>query len=414
MRLFHTSDWHLGQNLHGQERDFEHACFLNWLLAQLASEQPDVLLIAGDIFDTVNPPVKAQERLYDFIVSAHEQQPKLTIVMIAGNHDSGSRIELPAPLMRRLRTHALGRVLWLDEGQLDAERLLIPLPDASGKIAAWCLALPFLRPAEVTGAHLGDDYLRGIGQVHEWLIEAANAKRVPGQALIAISHAHMAGGSVSEDSERSLIIGNAEALPASLFGPSISYVALGHLHKPQRVNAEERIRYCGSPIPLSFSEISYAHQILDVTLDGETLVSVEPRLIPRAVNLQRIGPAALAEILTHVSQLPEVDLLADTQRQPWLEVRVVLDEPQPDLRQQIETALQGKAVRLVRISAEYAGSGSRANDDDSTRLVELDQLTPQELFSRAWQDHYASQACEQTLKDFAVLLQEVQLEGEQP
>ena len=157
MRLFHTSDWHLGQNLHGQERDFEHACFLNWLLAQLATRQPDVLLIAGDIFDTVNPPVKAQERLYDFIVSAHDQHPALTIVMIAGNHDSGSRIELPAPLMRRLRTHALGRVLWLDDGQLDAERLMIPLPDATGQIAAWCLALPFLRPAEVTGAHLGDD-----------------------------------------------------------------------------------------------------------------------------------------------------------------------------------------------------------------------------------------------------------------
>ena len=414
MRLFHTSDWHLGQNLHGQDRDFEHACFLTWLLARLAEHKPDVLLIAGDIFDTVNPPVKAQERLYDFIVSAHEQQPKLTVVMIAGNHDSGSRIELPAPLMRRLRTHALGRVLWLDDGQLDAERLLIPLPDASGEIAAWCLALPFLRPAEVTGAHLGDDYLRGIGQVHEWLIEAANTKRKPGQALIAISHAHMAGGSISEDSERSLIIGNAEALPASLFGPSISYVALGHLHKPQRVNNEERIRYCGSPIPLSFSEIGYQHQILDVTLKGETLVSVETRLIPRAVNLQRIGPLPLAEILTQLAELPDIDLLADIQRQPWLEVRVKLDEPQPDLRQQIETALQGKSVRLVRIAAEYAGSGGRNGDDDATRLIELDQLTPQELFSRAWQENYGSEADEQTLKDFAVLLQEVQLEGEQP
>ena len=414
MRLFHTSDWHLGQNLHGQERDFEHACFLNWLLSQLAARQPDVLLIAGDIFDTVNPPVKAQERLYDFIVSAHEQQPALTIVMIAGNHDSGSRIELPAPLMRRLRTHALGRVLWLDDGQLDAERLMIPLPDATGRIAAWCLALPFLRPAEVTGAHLGDDYLRGIGQVHEWLIEAANAKRQPGQALIAISHAHMAGGSVSEDSERSLIIGNAEALPASLFGPSISYVALGHLHKPQKVNGEERIRYCGSPIPLSFSEISYPHQVLEVQLEGEALVSVEPLLIPRAVNLQRIGPAPLAEILSQLSGLPDVDLLADPQRQPWLEVRVVLDEPQPDLRQQIETALQGKSVRLVRISADYAGKGKRADENDSTRLIELDQLTPHELFSRAWQESYGREADEQTLKDFAVLLQDVQLEGEQP
>ena len=414
MRLFHTSDWHLGQNLHGQERDFEHACFLEWLLRQIAAQQPDVLLIAGDIFDTVNPPLKAQERLYDFIISAHEQNPKLTIVMIAGNHDSGSRIELPAPLMRRLRTHALGRVLWLDDGQLDAERLLLPLPDASGAIVGWCLALPFLRPAEVTGPQLGDDYLKGIAQVHEWLIAAANAKRQPGQALIAISHAHMAGGSVSEDSERSLIIGNAEALPASLFGPSISYVALGHLHKPQKVNGEERIRYCGSPIPLSFSEIGYQHQILDVRLDGETLVSVEPRLIPRAVNLQRIGPAPLSDILGQLAELPDIDLLAEVQRQPWLEVRVRLDEPQPDLRQQTEIALRGKAVRLVRIAVEYAGSGSRDGHDDNSQLIELDQLTPQELFSRAWQDSYGSTVDEQTLQDFAQLLQDVQQESEQP
>ncbi|MDE1912734.1 exonuclease SbcCD subunit D C-terminal domain-containing protein [Pseudomonas sp. D8002] len=413
MRLFHTSDWHLGQNLHGQERDFEHACFLDWLLGQLGLHRPDVLLIAGDIFDTVNPPLKAQERLYDFIISAHEQNPALTIVMIAGNHDSGSRIELPAPLMRRLRTHALGRVLWLDDGQLDVERLLIPLPGADGEIAGWCLALPFLRPAEVTGAQLGDDYLRGIGQVHEWLIAAANAKRQPGQALVAISHAHMAGGSVSEDSERSLIIGNAEALPASLFDATVSYVALGHLHKPQRVNGEERIRYCGSPIPLSFSEIGYQHQILDVQLDGETLVSVESRLIPRSVNLQRLEAAPLADILKQLADLPDIDLLAETQRQPWLEVRVRLDEPQPDLRQQVENALQGKAVRLVRIAAEYAGNGGR-EDSQEDRLIELDQLTPQELFSRAWQESYGSEVDEQTLKDFAVLLQEVQQEGEQP
>ena len=251
MRLFHTSDWHLGQNLHGQERDFEHACFLEWLLRQLQLAQPDVLLIAGDIFDTVNPPVKAQDAS-----TIYRQRPRAAAVADHRDDCRRPRFRLAHRAARAVDapfgTHALGRVLWLDDGQLDAERLLLPLPNAQGEIAAWCLALPFLRPAEVTGAHLGDNYLRGIGQVHEWLIEAANAKRQPGQALVAISHAHMAGGSVSEDSERSLIIGNAEALPASLFGPSISYVALGHLHKPQKVNGEERIRYSGSPIPLSF------------------------------------------------------------------------------------------------------------------------------------------------------------------
>ena len=412
MRLFHTSDWHLGQNLHGQERDFEHAGFLNWLLGRLAERKPDVLLIAGDIFDTVNPPVKSQERLYDFIVSAHEQNPQVTIVMIAGNHDSGSRIELPAPLMRRLRTHALGRVLWLDDGVLDVDRLLLPLTNSKGKVLGWCLALPFLRPAEVTGAALGDNYLRGIGQVHEMLIAAANQRRKKGQALIAISHAHMAGGSVSEDSERSLIIGNAEALPASLFGESITYVALGHLHKPQRVNGEERIRYSGSPIPLSFSEIGYQHQILEIECEGDKLVSVKPLLIPRAVNLQRIGPAPLAELLLQLRDLPDIDLLADVDRQPWLEVRVRLDEPQPDLRNQIEAVLENKAVRLVRIAAEYAGKGGR-DEDAQQDLIELDQLSPQELFSRAWQDSYGSEVDEQTLQDFATLLQDVQLESEQ-
>jgi hypothetical protein len=93
------------------------------------------------------------------------------------------------------------------------------------------------------------------------------------------------------------------------------------------------------------------------------------------VNLQRLGPAPLAEILLQLADLPNIDLLADLQRQPWLEVRVRLDEPQPDLRHQVESALQGKAVRLVRIAAEYAGNGNREGAEDGAALIELDQLT---------------------------------------
>jgi exonuclease SbcD len=407
MRVLHTSDWHLGQSLHGQDRDVEHQAFLNWLLARLVALAPQALLIAGDIFDTVNPPLKAQERLYDFIVNAHEALPLLTIVMIAGNHDSGSRIELPAPLMRRLRTHAVGRVLWLDDGHLDCDRLLIPLNDATGATAAWCLALPFLRPAEVTGLHLGDNYLSGIAQVHERLIAAANARRQPGQPLIAISHAHMAGGTVSLDSERSLVIGTAEALPASLFDASVSYVALGHLHKPQQVNGEQRLRYSGSPIPLSFSEVDYPHQILQVDFNGEQLEQVIAHRVPRAVDLLRVGPARLDEVLAKLEALPSPDLLASVVQHPWLEVRVQLDEPQPDLRARIEAALDGKAARLVRIGVDYQGSGRR---EDGTVLEQLEQLTPEQVFSRAWEEQYGSAVDEPTLADFLLLLQEEQLE----
>ncbi len=406
MRLIHTSDWHLGQTLHGQDRDFEHAAFLAWLLEQLVTQQADALLIAGDVFDTVNPPLKAQERLYDFIVEAHRRLPRLDIVMIAGNHDSGGRIELPAPLMRRLNAHALGRVSWLDDGVLDSTRLLLPLHRADGSVGAWCLALPFLRPAEVTGGEVGDDYLAGIDKVHRELIAAAEAQRAPDQALVAISHAHMAGAAVSEDSERNIVIGNAEALPASLFPEAVAYVALGHLHKPQQVAGQGRIRYSGAPLPLSFAEVNYPHQVLLVELDGSALRSVEPLPVPRAVDMLRIGPKPLAEVLEQLAALPASAL--ERERQPWLEVRVQLEQPQPDLRQQIEAALDGKGCRLVRIASEYRGS-----KEETPALVGLDQLSPQELFRRSWQAEYGNEADGQVLQDFLQLLQEVELEGEQ-
>ncbi len=411
MRLIHTSDWHLGQTLHGQDRDYEHAQFLAWLLDQLVAHSADALLIAGDVFDTVNPPLKAQERLYDFIVRAHEKLPQLDIVMIAGNHDSGGRIELPAPLMRRLNAHAVGRISWVAEGQLDHQRLLVPLHDANGNTAAWCLTLPFLRPAEVTGMELGDDYMTGIRQVHERLIAAAESARQPGQALVAMSHAHMAGGAVSEESERNIVIGNAEALPASLFPESVAYVALGHLHKPQQVAGQSRIRYSGSPLPLSFAEVNYPHQVLLVELDGDQLKNVEQLPVPRAVEMIRIGRASLAEVIAALEALPPTGLFDDNL--PWLEVRVLLDEPLPDLRQRIETAITGKACRLVRIASEYAGKRGEA---ESEVLLGLDQITPQELFARAWEAEYGNPADDQALDDFATLLQRVefaQAEGDQ-
>ncbi|MBE7375834.1 exonuclease SbcCD subunit D C-terminal domain-containing protein [Pseudomonas lopnurensis] len=407
MRLIHTSDWHLGQTLHGQDRDYEHAQFLNWLLDQLVAHQADALLIAGDVFDTVNPPLRAQERLYDFIVRAHERLPQLDIVMIAGNHDSGGRIELPAPLMKRLNAHAVGRIGWIADGQLDHDRLLLPLHDASGQVAAWCLALPFLRPAEVTGFEVGDDYMAGIRQVHERLIAAAETVRRPGQALVAMSHAHMAGGAVSEESERNIVIGNAEALPASLFPESVAYVALGHLHKPQQVASQARIRYSGSPLPLSFAEVNYPHQVLLVELDGEHLQQVESLPVPRAVEMIRIGRAPLAEVIAALEALPPIGLFSENL--PWLEVRVLLDEPLPDLRQRIETTLAGKACRLVRIASEYAG---RRGEAESEVLLGLDQITPQELFARAWEEQFGNPPDEQALDDFATLLQTVEFASE--
>ncbi|SDK76798.1 Exodeoxyribonuclease I subunit D [Modicisalibacter muralis] len=398
MKLIHTADWHLGQTFHGQERHVEHQAFLTWLLDTLDSRRPDALLIAGDIFDVVNPSLRAQQLLYDFIVTAHERLPRLEIVMIAGNHDSGSRIELPAPLMQRLHTHARGRVSWQDDGRLDAEHLLIPLHDAKGDVGAWCLALPFLRPAEVTGGGI-DDYVAGIARVHRELIDAARAERRAGQALIAMSHAHLQGASVSENSERPIVIGGEESLPASLFPEDIAYVALGHLHRPQQVG-EARIRYSGTPLPMDFSESNYPHQVVEVTLDGERLAGIESLPIPRAVELRRVGPLPLDGALSELERLDE-DATLERERWPWLEVRVDLDAPCPDLRARIEAALDGKPLRLLRIHTRFPD----AQRSDGAKRVTLDSLGPRALFKRAWQERYGSPPTAAILSDFDDLLQ---------
>ena len=407
MKLVHTADWHLGQTFHGQERHAEHRAFLGWLLDTLASQEADALLVAGDIFDVVNPSLRAQELLVDFIVSAHERLPQLDIVLIAGNHDSGNRIELPAPLMRRLRTHALGRVCWLDDGSLDTERLLVPLSDASGDIRAWCLTLPFLRPAEVTGRFTGQldsaprDYAAGISRVHEQLIEAAQCQRQPGQALVAMSHAHLHGAAVSEASERPIVIGGEESISAALFPTEIAYVALGHLHRAQQVG-EARIRYSGSPLPLDFSEVSYPHQVVAVTLDGEALVDARPIPVPRPVAMYRIGPGPLNDVLVELEAL-EDDPALPREQWPWLEVRVELTSSAPDLRSQVEAALEGKALRLLRLERRLP----QLEDEHSAERIDLEQLGPRQLFERTWQKRWGEAPQAEVLTDFNQLLQEV-------
>ncbi len=410
LKLIHTADWHLGQTFHGQERHAEHRAFLDWLLDTLVTREADALLVAGDVFDVVNPSLRAQELLYDFIVAAHERLPMLDIVLIAGNHDSGNRIELPAPLMRRLRTHALGRVSWLDDGTLDAEHLLVPLTDAAGETCAWCLALPFLRPAEVTGHSLAvdgnegeprNDYVAGISRVHEQLIEAARKRRSPGQALVAMSHAHLHGAAVSEASERPIVIGGEESISAGLFPSDIAYVALGHLHRAQQVG-EARIRYSGSPLPLDFSEVAYPHQVVEAVLEGETLAATEAIPVPRPVAMHRIGPAPLDQVLAELETLTD-DPTRPRERWPWLEVRVSLTAPVPDLRAQVEAALEGKALRLLRLERRLP----QFEGEEAPERVDLEQLGPRKLFERTWETRWGEAPAAEVMADFDRLLQDV-------
>ncbi len=348
MRLLHTSDWHLGQTLHDFDRSYEHQRFLNWLLDALEAEQIDALLVAGDIFDNPNPSADAQKQFYHFLTEAKRRIPQLDIVIIAGNHDSAGRLEAPASLLQVLGVTVVGCARTA-RGDLELDRLIAPLRNRQGDIAAWCLAIPFLRPGDVPKvATDGDAYLEGVRQLYRQTLDHALERRENGQAIVALGHCHMHGGQTSEDSERRIVIGGAEALPVDTFDPAIAYAALGHLHRAQRVGGQERVRYSGSPLPMSFTEIDYPHQVVRVDLDGGDVRNITPLPIPRPVELLRIPqqPALIDDVIQQLNalHLPDPPL----GEQPYLQVRVRLTAPEPGLRTKVEAALDKKPVQLAR------------------------------------------------------------------
>lgn len=396
MRFLHTSDWHLGQTLHDFDRSHEHQCFLDWLLQTIAAERADALLIIGDVFDNANPSASAQKQFYRFLQQARQANPGLQIVIVAGNHDSAARLEAPAPLLEDMGITVVGQVMRLPNGEVDVGKLLVPLTTRDGVLAAWCMALPFLRPGDVPRPSAeeldqgGDAYLLGVAQLYRQVLALALTRRQSGQALLATGHCHMVGGELSQDSERNIVIGGSEALPAGIFDARIAYCALGHLHLAQKVGKQAHMRYCGSPLPLSFAETNYRHQILCVDLDAEQLASVREIVVPRAVPLLRIPPkpAALGTVLTALAAL---ELPADTlpANQPYLQVRVLLDAPEPALRVKIEAALEGKPVRLARIETTSPGQRETGDGIVAMSLDDLQKLRPEDIFARLYQQNYA-------------------------
>ncbi len=409
MRFLHTSDWHLGQALHSFERTFEHQRFLDWLLDTMVTEKIEGLLIAGDIFDNANPSAVSQKQFYRFLQQAKARVPHLDIIVIAGNHDSAGRLEAAGPLLESMNTTVVGHIRRKDTGEIDLEPLLVPVKNRHGEIAAWCLAIPFLRPGDVPRVETtGDAYTEGIALLYRQVFELALQRRQPGQAIIAMGHCHMVGGEVSAESERRIVIGGAEALSANIFDTAIAYAALGHLHLAQRVGRCDHLRYCGSPLPMSFAEISYQHQVLRIELDGESLQSVVDIPVPRAVDLLRIPerPAPVDEVLAQLAAF-DFPVSAGIQLHPYLEVRVQLDMPEPGLRARIEAVLENKPVRLAKI--ETSLSNKICEKIPSMSLDDLNRLQPEDIFKRLYESRFSTEVPPLQLAAFNKLLLESDL-----
>ena len=268
MKILTTSDWHLGNLFHGNDRLPEHHDFLSWLLKQIEEQQPDALLVAGDVFDNGNPSAAAQSAYYEFLANATQKCQHMQIIITAGNHDSASRLEAPRPLLTRYHVEIRGNIgkTWVqnEEGgywQIDYDDLMIPITGNNGDKAV-VLAVPYLRNDILQNA----SYSKGVNNFLRTLTAKAREKH-PGLPLVMMAHMYAKGADIAKyDASEKIIIGGQEEVNMEGWTDHPDYLTCGHIHKRQHIWNTDWARYTGSILPMSFAEKDYTHGIDVVTL----------------------------------------------------------------------------------------------------------------------------------------------------
>lgn len=390
MKFLHTSDWHIGQTFYDFDRYQEHQAFLIWLNKTISDQKTDVLLVAGDIFDTANPSGASITLFYSFLSEITNNYPNLKVVIIAGNHDSAIRLEMPIPLLQNTKVSIIGSVKKHEDKSIDYDELTIPLTNNQNEIEVFCLAIPFLRigdyPKNEDGVY---EYNYGVSKFYEEAFERINSKKNANQSIIAMGHLHAMGVETDpEDTAERPIIGGVENINTSSFPPDLKYVALGHIHKPQRLSANDAIRYSGSPIPLSFSEKTYKHQVVVFEINDGNFEHLEIIEIPIHTPLLSIPKQnkVWEEVLFELENLPIK--IEEDKNAPYLEVKVLLDQPIPDLKNRIQEIVQTKNVRLARIDAKLPRKDKSTNDEILVNEIELHNLQPIQVLNTIYSDKY--------------------------
>lgn len=267
MKILATSDWHLGNLFHGNDRLPEHKHFLKWLLDQIAEHKPDALLLAGDIFDNGNPSAAAQTVYYEFLADATHLCPHLQVIITAGNHDSASRLEAPRPLLTRYHVEIRGNIrkVWQQgEWIYSFDDLIIPVTNEEGEEVI-ILAVPFLRSDVVQNA----SYSQGVNAFLRELTAQAR-QRYPGRKCIMMAHMYAKGSDIAKkDASEKIIIGGQEEVDLEGWTDHPDYMTCGHIHKRQHIWNTDWARYTGSILPMSFAEKDYTHGIDLITIENE-------------------------------------------------------------------------------------------------------------------------------------------------
>ncbi len=368
MKLLHTSDWHIGHTLYAKKRYDEHEKFLSWLVETICRRDIDALIVAGDVFDTGAPGGAAQRLYYGFLTSLLGTCCK-TVIIIAGNHDSPALIEAPAGVLEHLDIHTVGL-------PSAPQRHVIKLKDKDGNTAALCCAVPYLRKNEMV--RLSDDALTSDEMIaletarfyRETADEALRLKKECGEVpIVATGHLFAAGALRTEgDGVRELYVGSLGQVAADIFPKAFDYIALGHIHGAQVVANQPHIRYCGSPLPMSFAETGREKYVIEAELDGSGL-NIQPIAVPVFQTLHRIS-GSREQIMAQLAAIAGEDV--------WIEVTYTDTTPCPFLSADVFNAVKGGLAQVLSIRNAAAVSEMLSDAGNET----LESLSVQEVFLR--------------------------------
>lgn len=405
MKVLHTADWHLGKRLEQCERTEEHQNFLDWLIEKLSEQCIDVLIIAGDIFDTGTPSNAALKQYYDFLWKVKNTCCR-EVIIIGGNHDSVTTLNAPRDLLKYFNVHVVGGV----PDQFGDQ--VIPLSNSKGDLELVVCAVPFLRDKDVRLSIAGESseemekrLKQGICAHYNSLKEHVAPYKAAGIPVIATGHLFAAGGSNS-DSEKDIHVGNLGQVCGDQFPEEFDYVALGHLHRPQVVNKMNHIRYSGSPIPLSFSENEDSKLVVILTFENGKLSGLEEFEIPCCRKLIRIKGSL--ESVKNKLMLLEDDKLCYP---AWVEVQVETDGYIHELDEQLNKLVEKKPFIERLFIRQHRLKANRNLDEQTTEAITLTDLDPKTVFRKKVESAYPEGQADDLLQTFDEVM-ELMRQGE--
>lgn len=399
MKILHTADWHIGKKLHKQELAEDFELFTQWLCNCIREHEIEVLLVSGDVFDLANPSSEARRQYYKSLLILRELGCK--IVLTGGNHDSPAMLDAPKHLLKELDLHVIGGL------PQELEDTLIPIPDAHGNPQVIIAAIPYLRDADFKWTDVGSSHeerianvRKGIEQIYHSVAQISQ-REYPGIPIIAMGHLFAAGMETSE-SERDIQLGNQAAFEAGHFGSHFNYIALGHIHKPQRVSFSTPTYYSGSPLPLSFSERKDQKRVLVIDTQDWEIQSIE---VPAFRKLIRIT-GTLIELTNKLDSLPPPLTL-----ESLLELELI--EEQYDahllyLLDQLVSSFDKEGYRIVKHRAQFKNQLQGAAEAFSAEQ-QLEDLKPRDIFLKLIEgSEYDPELQKEILGAFDQLLEEYQ------